>query len=459
MNNSSSSTTIPQSSSYTINNNNDVGTEEMSSIQKRERNRLAVQKCRANKKMRMEAAIAAGDAVHAMTLLSTSTNTPTLPSSHTSASITPSISSLSHHSTFPSFSPGAAAVTPATPAINPSIPTSFTSSNTSNTVSTSTSRSSSLPVSHFPPIPTFNYPSFTSPAAASSSSTPFIPLPRSLASTSRSNSTYPLFQTQSSTLTSSSSSSSSSSIDDLAKKLSQEGYIITDYNHGLFCFIQGFKSTLRDQMDRYFKPEVDLIGDQDQYQMFEKKGNKFINDITPCIPNELAIIGSYFKMIGDETYMVTDVKLTTNVKECGEVEECLEQTPHTDVSTNTIVFLTIPASEIVTATRIYGTKERLLELTTSDEIIKFFNIKDQIVKQGQCLLFLPSYVHGSPKLASIPQPLIYIEWTTFLDANTEFTQTLIDEFSDNEMYQEVIQSLSINKNWAKLPLSPKQKEN
>ena len=138
--------------------------------------------------------------------------------------------------------------------------------------------------------------------------------------------------------------------------------------------------------------------------------------------------------------------------------QCLEQGPHVDVFTDQVLFMSIPVSGLVVATRIYGTVKEMLEFHDENQINKFFNIKNKSLVQGQCLIFFPSFVHAAPKLPNIERNLLYLEYSAITVAAEEYDQTFIHEFKGNKTFKAAIRKLEIQRKWMKPDVTNNQRK-
>ncbi len=243
---------------------------------------------------------------------------------------------------------------------------------------------------------------------------------------------------------------------EIQEQLKSKGYFITPFNPLLYAYIEGFKCINTNPESKLFEYDHLLYGGQHQYS-FGKKKEKVINfgkSIQPFLTQELNIVEQYFK-IKKQHYQLTDIKFTTNrnpessLDSEDEFVECLEQGPHVDVFTDQVLFVSIPVSGLVVATRIYGTVKEMLEFHDENQINKFFNIKNKSLVQGQCLIFLPSFVHAAPKLPNIERNLLYLEYSAITVAAEEYDQTFIHEFKGNKIFKAAIRKLEIQRKWMK----------
>ena len=242
----------------------------------------------------------------------------------------------------------------------------------------------------------------------------------------------------------------------IAQELESKGHVITPFNPLLFAYIEGFKFNMTKPEDKRLKVDYDLYGGQHQYEFEKGMLGPFNASIKPFLTEELKILEKFFKQ---ELFTLTDVKYTTNEvpERNGEHEECQEQGPHIDAVTNKVVFVTIPLSEQVVATRVYGSVEQMIELRDENEINEFFNIENKALAKGQCFMFLPSFVHAAPKLALIQRNLIHLEYSASSIAADHYQQTFIDVLNTNEVFITTIKKLGIQRKWL-LPYTSKKRE-
>ena len=164
------------------------------------------------------------------------------------------------------------------------------------------------------------------------------------------------------------------------------------------------------------------------------------------------IIDSYFRCILKEQFTLTDVKVTSNFKgslmKPESVSGCDAQIPHRDADSNQVVFLVIPITDSVVITRVYGSYDELKGMINIEEFKAKLQFRDLSVSIGQCIIFLPHFLHAGPKISIIPRGLVFFEFTSVINAAYAYDQTFINElFKDDEEKSKAIDEMIKANTW------------
>lgn len=234
-------------------------------------------------------------------------------------------------------------------------------------------------------------------------------------------------------------------------RLKEEGFIISDYNCNLDHFLRAFAIMLARPSKINLKLDHLVVGKQIQWKMSNNNMNLTIEEaVKGYLPNLFLIIDEYFKSYKDQKHY-NGIKVTMNVNEKKEVQECAPQMPHCDVSTPLYVFIILSVADECLATEVYGKRTELEEIDNQNQFQSFFKEKNIQIKRGQAMVLLPYFVHGAPQIAKKLRTLLFLEYSSRRLKDDTYKQTFVQDFKIKKKFKTEINRIKATIGWEDAP--------